>query len=42
LSFAAATGPEAFGLDFLVDFFFDVLLTKDFFVTAIVSPKFEI
>jgi len=34
LSFAAATGPEAFGLDFLVDFFV-VLLIKDFFVTAI-------
>jgi hypothetical protein len=28
-------GPEALGLDFLVDFLEVVLLIKDFFVTAI-------
>jgi hypothetical protein len=39
-SFAAATGPLAFGLDFLVDFLEGVLLIRDFFVIAIVdSPR---
>jgi hypothetical protein len=39
-SFAAATGPLAFGLDFLVDFLEGLLLIRDFFVIAIVdSPR---
>ncbi|MGA9585483.1 MAG: hypothetical protein WBQ95_09160 [Terracidiphilus sp.] len=39
-SFAAATGPLAFGLDFLVDFLEELLLIRDFFVIAIVvSPR---
>jgi hypothetical protein len=39
-SFAAATGPLAFGLDFLVDFFEGLLPIRDFFVIAIVvSPQ---
>ncbi len=39
-SFAAAKGPLAFGLDFLVDFLEGLLLIRDFFVIAIVdSPR---
>ncbi len=34
--------PEAFGLDFLVVFFELLLLTRDFFVTAMVFPPIEI
>jgi hypothetical protein len=40
-SFAAAAGPEGFALDFLADFFEELLLIRDFFVTAIVVlPEF--
>lgn len=39
-SFAAATGPLALVVDFLVDFLEGLLPIRDFFVTAIIdSPR---
>jgi hypothetical protein len=39
-SFAAATGPLAFVVDFLADFLEELLPIRDFFVIAIVvSPQ---